>query len=161
MYALNKQIKQFIKLHLDSAQYYRACAEITTEADLVELFNSVAERRSKMSSSLLALFPMQTENELWLLKDVLSYLQHAWYHLKLALVINNREQILQHCHKNEQEMLEEYDRLATIENLSEALFRLCIYHQQLLKENIRQIVGTPVLKFSRQKAMQFALQKRP
>jgi uncharacterized protein (TIGR02284 family) len=159
MDAIKKEIKKLIKLHMDSAQYYRSSAEITTETDLIELFNSMADRRSKMTYTLLSFFPRQTGNDLWSLKDVLSYLQHAWYHMKLALVINNREQILQHSHKNEQDMLEEYEQLASNENLSDELFRQVVYHQQLLKENIRQIASTPTLKFSRQKAMQYALEK--
>lgn len=149
-----------IKLHMDSAEYYRICAEITTEDDLIELFHSLSEQRKKMTKSLVSAFPFENDRELWMLMDVLSYLQRVWYHMKLALIINNRQQILLHSLKSEHNMLQEYERVANDKNLPEEVYRQGIYHQQLLKENLRLISGTPIAKFSRQKNLEPAMEKR-
>lgn len=156
MEPVNKQIKKVVKLHIDSAEYYRTCAHITTEDDLVELFNSLAERREKMSQALVAISPINSEKELWLLRDVFSYLQHAWDHMKVALIINNRQQILKHSFKNEQDMLQDYERMAKGGILSE---ELRVQHEQMLRDNLQLISDMPIEKFSRQKNLQYDVQK--
>jgi hypothetical protein len=159
MDTMNKQIKKVIKLHMDSVHYYRTCAEITTEDDLIELFDSLSERRKKMTDVLVAIYPINSDKDLWLLRDVFSCLQHAWYHMKLALIINNRSQILQYSFENEHDMLQEYEQMAHDKSLPEVLLQHGTHHQQLLKENLRLISKTPIEKFSRQKSQQLALQK--
>ncbi len=150
---IEKQIKKLIKLHSDCAEYYRICAEITTEEDLIELFNSLSLQRKKMASTLAANMPANMEHELWSLKDVLPYLQQAWYHMKLALIINNRQQILYYSTKSEQAILQEYEMLANKENLPDEIFRHGIHHQQILKESLWHISSFPTMKYSRQRNM--------
>lgn len=155
---INRQVKKLIKLHSDCAEYYRICAEITTEGDLIELFNSLSAQRRKMAKTLADKITSNTERELWMLKDVLPYLQQAWYHMKLALIINNRQQILHYSAKSEQAILREYEMLSNEEQLSEDIFRHGIHHQQLLKENLWQISNMPTIKFSRQRnTMRYAM----
>ncbi|MBI1226704.1 MAG: DUF2383 domain-containing protein [Bacteroidetes bacterium] len=158
---VNKQIKKLIKLHTDCAEYYRRCAEITTEEDLIELFRSMSAQRRKMANILSSNVPFGSEREMWLFKDVLSYLQQAWKHMKLALIINNRQQILDYSFKNEQAMLREYEQISVSSDFSEGLFRHGIHHQQLLKESLRRISELPTIKFSRQRNMvRYAMQER-
>lgn len=149
-----------MKLHADCARYYQLCAEITTEADLKELFTSLAVQRRKMLRALKEAAPFSLEREPWLLQDVRSYLQQAWYHMKLALILNNRQQILHHSLKSEQAMLTGYEQVATERELSEELFRLGIHHQQMLKDNIRHISNAPKTKFSRQQGVGLLARER-
>lgn len=152
MKSVTQHFKKVMKLHADCARYYQLCAEITTEADLKELFTALAAQRRKMLGALSEVLPFNMERETWLLKDVLPYLQQAWYHMKLALILNNRQQILHHSLRSEQAMLTSYEQVATERELPEELFRLGIHHQQMLKENMRHISSAPKTKFSRQQS---------
>jgi len=78
----------------------------------------------------------------------------------VALILNNREQILQHSHKSEQAMLRNYEQVASETELPEELFRKGIHHQQILKENIRHINSVPKTKFSRQQSFEILARKR-
>ncbi len=147
----NLQLKKLVKFHQDSAGYYYACANITTEDDLRELFKSLAEGRSQMAVSLKSLLSEEVDKELWMLRNVLSYLQQGWRNMKLALIANNRPEILRHCLKNEHEVLGNYEQIIYGEEESDEVFRQSIYHQQLLKMSIERILSTPYVKFSRQK----------
>jgi len=140
-----------MKLHMDCAKYYDICSQITTEDDLKLLFKSLAEERRKMTVALGDVLPKNIGREIGLLKDVLTYLQQAWYHMKVALISNNREQILKHSFKSEQAMLHTYEQVASDAGLPEELFRQGIHHQQILKENIRLISSVTTIKFTRQK----------
>jgi hypothetical protein len=157
----NLQLKKLVKFHQDSAGYYHAYANITTEDDLREIFKSLAEGRTQMAASLKPLLSEEVEKELWMLRNVLSYLQQGWRNMKLALIVNNRPEILRHCLQNEHEVLGKYEQLIYGVEEPDEVFRQGIYHHQLLKTSIERILSTPYVKFSQQKNMRIELVVKP
>lgn len=148
-----KSFKRIVKLHSDTSEYYRRCSAITTEVDLMELFNFLSEARLKMANSLLALIPDTERKDFWRMKEALSYLQRIWVNVKIALIVNDRSKILKYCHKAEQDAIFEYDKILRRSEVSEEMFRRITSHQQELKELISRIENTPVKKCFLQKRL--------
>lgn len=148
-----KAFKRIVKLHSDTSSYYQRCSDITTEADLTELFDFLSQSRLKMAHSLLSLMPDNERKDFWRMKEALSYLQRIWVNVKIALIVNDRSKILKYCHKAEQDAIYEYDRVLRRQEISEEMFRQITGHQQRLKEMISRIENTPVKKCFLQKRL--------
>ena len=144
---MSKEFRHFqriVKIHTDTSDYYLRCAEITTEDDLVLLFNDLSQNRINMANSLLSALPDDERRGFWRMREALSYLQRIWYNVKVALIVNDRSKILKYCQKAEWDALQEYDKaLRRTNSPSEALLRHLTAHQQMLRASIERIENMP------------------
>ncbi len=142
--------QRIVKIHTDSSDYYQRCAHITTETDLVELFNDLSQGRIKMANALLSALPDDERRGFWRVQEALSYLQRIWYNVKVALIVNDRSKILKYCEKSELDALHFYDKALSRNEVSDDLRRHVNADQQMLKEMIERIENTPKKKFTLQ-----------
>lgn len=123
-------------------------ADITTEEDLIELFNSLAEQHEKLKVRLEdALYADQNGSRDYPRKKN-SYLGRIWRSVVIALLVNNRKNMLKYCREAESKLLQKLPAL--IDNYEEktAIKKVLEDYDFVLKRNLDSIERTPAVQSS-------------
>ena len=124
--------------HRSSAEYFRKSAYITTEENLIELFNRLATEREHFAQQLEALLsgnPLSKMSG----KKPLGHLGKVWRKMKTALIINLRARIIENVRQTEKSALKRTRRLLESENLPTSVLIILEQHRNELESSVQQL----------------------
>jgi len=141
-----RQIDRLMNLQNGTASHYRKMANITTEEDLIELFSSLAERHEKLKG--------QLEDQLYSYQDItrdypkkrISYLGRIWRRVIIALLVNNRKNMLNYCKQAETKLQQNLSALHEKYADKPAVSKLLDDYAFVLRKNLEAINSVPVVR---------------
>ncbi|MFK7807859.1 MAG: hypothetical protein AB8F74_08695 [Saprospiraceae bacterium] len=146
-----RQIDRLMNLQNGTSSHYRKMAGITTEEDLIELFNSLADRHETLKR--------QLEDQLYSDQDISrdypkkrsSYLGKIWQRVVIALLVNNRKAMLKYCRQAETKLVQHLPALHEKYVERPAVKKLLEDYDFLLKKNLEAINAVPTVRSSHKK----------
>ena len=124
--------------HRSAADYFRRSAFITTEENLITLFNDLATERDRFAASLEGLLDLDGTHRPPA-DQPLAHLAKVWRKMKTALIINERARIIEQVRQTEKAALKRTRRLLEMRDAPSQMTFLLQQQVTRLVDSINQL----------------------